>query len=502
LPKADTTTTAKTKKKKKTITIAGQVQKIYLHNEYRPLWVQKNYKPSEAANTFIRELEDMRWDGLHPERYNLSAILRLKSRLENIKHNVNDAIVFDTLLTHSYFAASKDLLMGVVSPQKVDSLWFLPNDTAWNAPKLLLESNGKYQSLNNFRSEMPVYAQMRSEYRRFATLESDSTFNRVLGNLQSYKSADSLFDSVLTYVVTTIVPGTSPAMDSAKKRQYLIKTYQQYAGLAPSGKADNETISHIASAPYYFKNSLRAAMERIRWMKRQPGDVYIVVNIPQMELFLEEKGANAMHMKVIVGRDERQTPSLGATMTNIVVNPWWEVPPTILRKDVIPGIRKSGEEYLAKKRLNAYDRRGNMVDATYVNEDNARDLTFRQPPGDENALGRIKFHMPNEWDIYLHDTPEKEIFDKPERLVSSGCIRVEQPREMALYILSRFEGKDYDSKLDAIINSNKNTWIALKRKIPVYVTYLTAFEDGTGKQIKYNRDVYGRDNELIALLAH
>jgi murein L,D-transpeptidase YcbB/YkuD len=496
LPKVDTAVS----RKKRAITLAGQVQKVYLRNAYKPLWVDKNYKPTEAAATFIKELEDVAWDGLNPERYNLSAIKQLKEQLLATKKNVKAAITFDTLVTHSYFAASRELLLGTIEPSTVDPKWHQPNDTAWNGPQVLLSSNGRYPSLNNFRSEIPVYAVLRAEYKKLSSLSHDSTFSNLLASIPTLKPGDRAFDSVISIVIPAIVPDV--VMDSAKKRAQLINAFQQYASLPPTGKADQETITALSTAPTYFGNSLLATMERIRWMRRQPGEHYIVVNIPQMELFFKDGKTNAMHMRVIVGRDERQTPALASALTHIIVNPWWEVPPTILRKDVIPGLNNSGAAYLAEKNLNVYTKGGRQLDASYANGSNAWNLRFRQPPGDDNALGRIKFHMPNDWDIYLHDTPHKEIFEKNDRLASSGCIRVQQPKEMALYILSQLDGKDYDeSRLDNIIATDKNTWITLKRNIPVYVTYLTAFEDGTGR-LKYNRDVYERDNNLIALLAH
>jgi murein L,D-transpeptidase YcbB/YkuD len=236
-------------------------------------------------------------------------------------------------------------------------------------------------------------------------------------------------------------------------------------------------------------------------MQKQFGNLYLVVDVPLMELFLRRDGVNVMHMRVVVGKPERQTPSLFATMANVVINPPWGVPPTILKNDVLPGVQKDGKNYLNKKGIKVYDRRGNIVKASSINAGNYKRFNYKQDPGDDNSLGYVKFNLPNPWDIYLHDTPHRTDFVKNYRALSSGCIRVQQPQEMAVYILSEIEKKYFTiGKLDTIISTEKTRWEVLKTKIPVHIAYLTAFEDTTGKHIQFTRDIYHRDDKLISLL--
>ena len=243
-------------------------------------------------------------------------------------------------------------------------------------------------------------------------------------------------------------------------------------------------------------------MERLRWMKRTPGELYVVVDVPLMEMYLRKDGTNLLHKKVVVGKPTRQTPSLNADMANIVINPPWAVPPTILKKDVLPGIQKSGNAYLAKKGLKIYDSEGRNVKVSSVNARNYRQYVYRQAPGDDNSLGYVKFNMPNKWDIYMHDTPHREDFGKRDRAQSSGCVRVHEPQEMALFILSELENrKNYtQGKLDTLISGHKTRWETLKNKIPVFITYLTAFEDAASEHILYTRDIYQRDAKLMSLM--
>ena len=285
------------------------------------------------------------------------------------------------------------------------------------------------------------------------------------------------------------------------EEKQLILTYQSYNSLQKTGKLDSNTLAHLAMPADTFLEKLQANMERIRWMQKQFGDLYLVVDVPLMELFLVRGGAPVIHMRVVVGKPERQTPSLFATMANVVINPPWGVPPTILKEDVIPGLQKSGKKYLTQKGLKAYDRNGKVVPFAALNPHNYKKFTYKQDPGDDNSLGYVKFNLPNPWDIYLHDTPHRGDFGKRNRYLSSGCIRLQSPQEMAVYILSELEKKRYTpGRLDTIIGTHKTRWEVLTTKIPVHITYLTVYEDTTGKHIQFTRDIYGRDSKLISSL--
>jgi murein L,D-transpeptidase YcbB/YkuD len=188
-------------------------------------------------------------------------------------------------------------------------------------------------------------------------------------------------------------------------------------------------------------------------------------------------------------------------MANVVFSPPWGVPPTILKNDVLPGITKRGGSYLAKKGLKAYDRKGKQVNASAINSKNYRSYTFRQPPGARNALGEVKFNLPNKWDIYLHDTPHREDFPKRYRAKSSGCVRVERPKDFAKFILAELEGKNFTPEIiDSIIETRHTRFEQLSKKIPVHIIYLTAFEDSNNQHLRLLGDIYHRDAKLIAAL--
>lgn len=483
--------------------VAEEVRLTYQADDYQPVWIKANYVPNANAAQLIAELEDIRWDGFDPERYHLNALKLLKEKLDTTKVNsLTDALTFDTTLTHSYLAAAKDLLVGQIIPKKVDSLWFHVNDTTWNAPQLLVNSNGRYPSLDLFRSKVPTYLLLRDEYKRFTALQKDTTFNEAVAELDQTPHPDSATLWNINLIINAELPWlvTMPN-DSISRQKQQIFAYQYYTGIQMTGKLDSNTLAHLATPIDTFLCKLRANMERVRWMQRQFGDLYLVVDVPLMELYFMKDGIDVMHMRVVVGKPERQTPSLFATMSNVVINPDWGVPPTILKKDVIPGMQKSGKNYLNKKGLRVYDKNGKAVAFSTLNAHNYKQYNYKQAPGDDNSLGYVKFNLPNPWDIYLHDTPHRDDFGKRFRALSSGCIRLQRPQEMAVYILSELEKKKYTpGRLDSVISTHKTRWEVLKTKIPVHITYLTAFEDTTGKHIRFTRDVYHRDDKLISLL--
>ncbi len=493
-----------TANKKKLNSIADNVRYTYQSDEYQPIWVKENYVPTEAAAKLVAELEDVQWDGIDPERYNLSTLRKLKEKLDTTKVNsVKDGVAFDTALTHSYLAASRDLLLGRINPKSVDSLWYHVNDTTWNAPQLLVNSKGTYTPLDEFRSKVPTYLLLREEYRRFTDLANDTALSQAIALVAQFKRADGdMLDNIHKIIHTELPWVESVQNDSISEEKQLILAYQTFSGLQLTGKIDSNTLAHLATPLHTYLQKISANMERVRWMQQQFGSLYLVVDVPLMELFLRKDGINVMHMRVVVGKPERQTPSLFATMANVVINPPWGVPPTILKNDVLPGLEKSGKTYMAKKGLKAYDKDGNIVKASGINASNYKRYSYKQDPGDDNALGYVKFNLPNPWDIYLHDTPHRGDFGKRNRFLSSGCIRLQQPQEMAVYILSEIEKKHNFTAglLDTIIETHKTKWELLKTKIPVHIAYLTAFEDTTGKHIQFTRDIYDRDQKLISLM--
>lgn len=486
--------------KQKVYNISSILQKSYAEEDYFPIWFTENGDVSYVSG-LLKELADIKHDGINTERYKLAELNKLLQEYQTAKTVSADFIVnFDTLCTQSYLQASRDLLLGAVVPKKADSLWYHANDSLWQ-PYIPLAALGRaeadYPSLDSFRSKYKTYTLLRDLLKKYEALRTDSNYLIAKQQLIDGRATDSVRNAVIAIEL----PWQIVNNDTADNNINLLSAYQYYLGIKTHSKKDSITQAYLKAPVDSLIMRAAINMERLRWMQQTPEEKYLLVNVPLLELFFRVNGDNVMHMEVVVGKTLRQTPSLNANLANVVINPPWGVPPTIMKKDVLPGMARSGQAYLNKKGLKVYDLKGNRVSASNVNSSNYKRYVFRQDPGDDNALGYVKFNLPNKWDIYLHDTPHREDFGKKDRFLSSGCIRVQKPKEMAEFILSELEGKRYPiSRLDSVITTKKTRYEVLKNKIPVHIVYLTAFEDTTGTQIRFITDMYKRDRKLQALL--
>ena len=245
-------------------------------------------------------------------------------------------------------------------------------------------------------------------------------------------------------------------------------------------------------------------LERLRWLSGPRPDRRLEVNLADFTLEIIEGGQSVFTSRVVVGDPFNRTPVFRRDMTYLVINPYWNVPPSIAGKEMLPKIRKD-PGYLAKgnyELLSGWSENATPVDPHSVDWSSVSAGRFpfkiRQRPGDGNALGRIKFMLPNEFSIYLHDTPSKSLFARSQRTFSHGCIRVARPLDMAAYLLEGQEGWGPE-EIDAAIASGEQRIVSLARPLPVEIDYRTAWVDGEGR-LQLRPDVYGRDARLAEAL--
>ena len=220
-------------------------------------------------------------------------------------------------------------------------------------------------------------------------------------------------------------------------------------------------------------------MERSRWVPVNITGNYVVINIPEYRLHVYENDSLAWSMKVVVGAAAHKTVIFNGNIKYIVFSPYWNVPTSILRKEVLPGIKRN-PNYLASHNM---EWNGNSV---------------RQKPGPKNSLGLVKFLFPNSHDIYLHDTPSKSLFGESSRAFSHGCIRLAEPQRFAEYLL-RNDSSWNTQKIVEAMNSGKEKYVTLNNQVPVFIAYFTAWVDRQGK-LNFRNDVYGRDSRLAEMM--
>jgi len=229
------------------------------------------------------------------------------------------------------------------------------------------------------------------------------------------------------------------------------------------------------------------------------GDHYIIVNIPAFELRIVKDGDTIERKRVVVGKEKRRTPVLSSTFSNIVFNPTWTVPPTILKEDLTPSAT-SNRSYFATHNITIYDYKGNVVSPEKWNPEKAKGYRYVQVPGNSNSLGNVKFNFPNHYTVYLHDTNHRDYFVKNYRSLSSGCVRVEDPLPMAAYMLD--DEKNWSlEKIHELIESKKTTSINLKQKIKLHQLYWTASMTDKG-ELDFRADIYNLDRDLYKKLGN
>jgi murein L,D-transpeptidase YcbB/YkuD len=277
--------------------------------------------------------------------------------------------------------------------------------------------------------------------------------------------------------------------------------FQLRNGLTTDGVIGKATIEAMNVSVEDRIASIEANLERWRWLSDDLGERYIKVNIANFELQVIENGDMVFSTEVIVGLTNRMTPVFSSIMTYLVLNPDWTVPPTILNDDIIPSVI-SNPEYLAEKDLKILRTDGTEVDPSTIDWINIVTADFpysvHQEPGPKNALGRIKFMFPNQYSVYIHDTPNHKLFGRTERSFSSGCIRVNNPMDLAACLM-----KDNPAwtptQIKNVIDQGTERSINLANPIQVHILYLTAWASDDGV-VYFRKDIYDRDQPLLAAL--
>jgi murein L,D-transpeptidase YcbB/YkuD len=288
------------------------------------------------------------------------------------------------------------------------------------------------------------------------------------------------------------------AVDGNTVRQTLedlAPTHPQYKGLQSALNREREhSTGHL--------EQILMNLERWRWAPRDLGDRYILINVPSYQLQVMEGEKPTLAMRVIVGQPDKRTPLFSDEMTYVVFSPYWNIPADILKNETLPRMAKD-PDYLSRNNIEVVGTSGNEVidpeGIDWSDESATKGLRFRQAPGDENALGLVKFIFPNHFNVYLHDTPSDALFFKEKRALSHGCIRVENPVALAEYVLGD-QTQWTDERISAAMHAGTEEAVTLKKKLPVHIGYWTAWVEPDGT-VTYTEDPYGFDKVHARLRA-
>lgn len=277
-----------------------------------------------------------------------------------------------------------------------------------------------------------------------------------------------------------------------------VRRFQLRHGLMPDGVVGKSTLVALNVPAEVRLSQLETNLVRLRSMSGFLGDRYVMVNIPAAEIEAVEFGRVRSRHTAVVGKIDRQTPILNSAIYELNFNPYWTVPVSIIRKDLIPKM-KEDPDYLAKNRIRIFDWKGNELSWTQIdwNSDEATQYQFRQDPGEINSLGAVRINFHNTHQVYLHDTPSKSLFGSDFRFHSSGCVRVQNVRELVTWLLESTTPDWSRARVDETIRAGLREDVKLKSRIPIYMTYITAWATSEGV-VHYRDDIYNRDGVDLA----
>jgi murein L,D-transpeptidase YcbB/YkuD len=486
---------------------------FYRERGYRPAWGDEGGL-SPQIDVLVDALRAADRDGLRPADYHITAIDKQLSLLRPAPRAAGTTPAgnptdLDLLLSDAFFLYANHLTSGRVKPESVEAEWNI-SGRARNLVFLL----GSALDRGHLAATLLDLAPVRDDYRllrealaaqravaaaggwpsvpRGATLHPGDRSPRVAalrqrlaatGELPAGAATGELFDA--------------PLADA-------LRHFQIRHGLEPDALAGRRTLAALNATAAQRVRQIEVNLERLRWLPRDLGPRRLLVNVADFRLELAEEGAPTLAMRVIAGRLARRTPFFTGEITSILLNPSWTVPEKIAIEDKLPLILEdpfyledNGFKVLAPKGGTWREINPASVDWKRVSKDHFP-YQLRQSPGPNNALGRIKFQVPNRHDIYLHDTPSRSLFARTERTFSSGCIRVERALDLAERLLAADPAWTRE-RIKKTISTGETVSVPLPAPLPVYLLYWTAWVDREGL-LQFREDVYGRDEAISEAL--
>jgi murein L,D-transpeptidase YcbB/YkuD len=441
-------------------------------------------------------------EGLNPRDYNVEALTNLPplNELAGEARVDADLDLTDALLRYIYH-----LRFGKVNPAIYDPTWNFPRRVRNIDPIAALSemfgTNDFAEALASYSPKSPLYRGLKAQLARYRAIAASGGWPLV--DTKSVLKPGATDPSVrvlrqrLAREGFVVSDPESSSYDAPLEE--VVRQFQRQNGLGDDGVIGARTLSALNTTPEARVDQIRVNLERLRWIEGARTSRFLAINIAGFEAHLIEDGRSVWSARVVVGMSYRRTPVFVADMKYVVFNPDWTVPPTILRDDVLPALKKD-PAYLTQKHMEVIDRNGSPIDPATIDWRRYPASPFpymiRQVPGPWNVLGRVKFMFPNPNFVFLHDTPSRQLFEKPERTFSSGCIRIERPFELVQLLLPDWDAE----RVDEVLWRGAQTTVRLPQPVPVLVVYLTslALQDGT---VRFYRDIYQRDGSVLTALS-
>jgi murein L,D-transpeptidase YcbB/YkuD len=477
--------------------------RIYESNGYRPIWTAQGL----AALTGL--VRDAAQDGLDPEDYHLTDLTKLAPAVS--ASDANQRAQLDLVATDAYTLLLYHLYFGKVDPVSIHPSWNFDKraggkeDVVPLAKEALSTQSRLADAVAKARPSQYMYEAMRAALAQYRAIEAKGGWSTIPDGPALKVGSQGERVAALRQRLSASGELSGQPLDSPTYDEPLaaaVRAFQERHKLSADGALGAGTLKELNVPVAARIDQIRVNLERGRWVLHEITSAdLVVIDIAGFEVSLLRDRKVQWQGKAQVGKPYRQTPVFKSAIDNVVFNPTWTVPPGILGKDILPGVRRD-PNYLAKKKLQVIDRSGQPVDASSVDWSRYNGNNFpymlRQGPGPDNALGLVKINFPNSYLVYLHDTPSKGLFDQNERAFSSGCIRVERPLELAALLLNDPQNWNPNS-IDAVIKTGTTRTVRLPKPVPVLLMYWTVDPTSAGRVV-FKRDPYGRDAKMLQAL--
>lgn len=471
------------------------IAEFYKANGYRPIWTDKGNKAKARRTALLKAVQDAGAHGLPVARYSVDTLSinprRVKSERELGRLEVE--------MSRLFLRYARDVQTGVLNPRKIDS--GIVREVPYRSRTSLLKSFAN-SSPKGFIKKLPPrsaeYARLMKEKIRFEKLIGKGGWGpkvqaKALKPGQSNKAVVQMRNRLIAmgYLRRTNTSSYDTRMQQAVAR------FQRDHGLRADGVAGQGTMAEINVQPQTRLTQIVVAMERERWINMPLGKRHIWVNITDYHARIVDNGKTTFETRSVVGARalDRRTPEFSDVMEHMVINPTWNVPRSIAVKEYLPLLQKNPN---AAGHLRLTNGRGQVVSRQGLDFTQFDESTFpfdlKQPPSRRNALGLVKFMFPNRHNIYLHDTPQKQLFGREARAFSHGCIRLNDPFDFAYELLSK-QVRNPEAYFKERLATGRETVVPLEKQVPVHLVYRTAVTQPKGK-INFRRDIYGRDAKI------
>lgn len=485
--------------------IRSAVRAFYTITGSALAWSQ-NSTPNAATDHALAVLASAREHGLDPDAYQRAVltsereVLARKPKAERQR----DLAVFDVRITAALMRLGRDVAVGRVTPNKLDVRWKGQRPTPDLAGTLAASRPDVARWLSAIQPRQPEYAALMRALAALHGVESKGGWPAVpvvvLTPGASHRGVDALRKRLAASGDLGGASDQGARYDRALEAA--VRVFQEHQGLPASGRLDAPTIAALNVPLPARIRQVALNLERWRWLPDDLGERHFRVNIPSFHLDAYEHGRVVLDIRAVVGKPGSETPIFSRRMTHVVMSPYWNIPPKIASDETLPAVW-ADPAYLDRQNIEVV-RVSNGQTATvdpstvdWDNDDALEGLRFRQRPGARNALGFVKFMFPNDYDVYVHDTPADALFSRLGRAFSHGCVRVEEPVALARYVL-RDQARWTPEAIETAMHAGVETHVKLREAIPIHILYFTSWVDANGG-LQFRDDVYGYDAKQGAL---